>query len=137
MKQMTHDSIVSLHDVFEIDNDSFCTVLGLCEGDDLEAHLKARPRGWPRRGLRPPARAQVSGALAEREARVITAQIFAGLAYLSSGQRRVIHYDLKPGNVLFDGAGRVKIADFGACKELCVSGQTDSPLHRPRQASPK
>lgn len=37
---MAHDSIVRLFDVFEIDNDSFCTVLEVCEGHDLDVHLK-------------------------------------------------------------------------------------------------
>ena len=42
MKRMQHVCIVRLFDVFEIDDDSFCTVLELCEGDDLDAYLKAR-----------------------------------------------------------------------------------------------
>ena len=44
------------------------------------------------------------------------AQILDGLAYLASPPRRVIHYDLKPANILFDGAGGVKITDFGLSK---------------------
>ena len=43
-------------------------------------------------------------------------QIFAGLAYLADPKRRVIHYDLKPGNILFDKHGEVKITDFGLSK---------------------
>ena len=58
----------------------------------------------------------VLGSLPEREARAIAAQVFSGLAYLASPPRRVIHYDLKPANILFDAAGRVKITDFGLSK---------------------
>lgn len=99
-KQLVHPAVVRLSDVFEVDNDSFCTVLELCTGDDLDARLKAH------------------GSIVEREARAIMAQVFAGLAYLSGGARRVIHYDLKPGNILFDAAGRVKITDFGLSKVM-------------------
>ena len=42
MKRVKHESIVRLFDVFEIDDDSFCTVLELCDGNDLDAHIKAR-----------------------------------------------------------------------------------------------
>jgi serine/threonine protein kinase len=44
MKRVKHECIVRLFDVFEIDNDSFCTVLELCDGDDLDAYLKVRCR---------------------------------------------------------------------------------------------
>ena len=90
--------MVRLIDVFEVDSDSFCTVLELCTGDDLDARLKAQ------------------GSISEREARAILAQVFNGLAHMSSGPKRIIHYDLKPGNILFDDAGRVKITDFGLSK---------------------
>jgi serine/threonine protein kinase len=42
MKRVKHESIVRLFDVFEIDDDSFCTVLELCDGNDLDAHIKVR-----------------------------------------------------------------------------------------------
>ena len=99
-KSLDHPHVVRLIDVFEVDSDSFCTVLELCTGDDLDARLKAQ------------------GAISEREARAILAQVFNGLAYMSSGQKRIIHYDLKPGNILFDEAGRVKITDFGLSKVM-------------------
>jgi hypothetical protein len=38
-------------------------------------------------------------------------------------QARVIHRDLKPGNVLFDGSGEPKITDFGLAKKV---GEDDS-----------
>lgn len=97
-KALDHPHVVRLIDVFEVDCDSFCTVLELCTGDDLDARLKAQ------------------GSISEREARAILAQVFSGLAYMSTGPKRIIHYDLKPGNILFDEAGRVKITDFGLSK---------------------
>ena len=105
-KRLRHANVVEMIDVFEVDRDSFCTVLELCTGDDLDARLKAQ------------------GPIAEREARAVLAQIFAGLAYLNEGPKKIIHYDLKPGNILFDAAGRVKITDFGLSKvdERGVSG---------------
>jgi tousled-like kinase len=64
------------------------------------------------------ARLKNSGTMSEREARAIVAQIFAGLAYCHGDTKRVIHYDLKPGNILFDNSGRVKITDFGLSKVM-------------------
>eukprot|EP00775_Hariotina_reticulata_P004997 gene4997-5239_t len=77
--------------------------------------------------------------LPEREARALIAQVFAGLAYLNRPSNsstssidaepaaaagpRVIHYDLKPANILFDSLGLVKITDFGLSK-VVEDGQT-------------
>lgn len=58
--------------------------------------------------------------LPEREAKAITSQMFDGLAYLNSPSRRVIHYDLKPANILFDQLGQVKIT-VGVVL-MCASG---------------
>lgn len=42
---------------------------------------------------------------------MIAAQIAAGLAYMNGPamKQRIIHYDLKPANILFDQWGEVKI----------------------------
>ena len=74
-KQLRHPSVVQLIDVFEVDQNCFCTVLELCTGDDLDARLKAQ------------------GAVSEREARAILAQVFAGLAYMNSGSSTVSIWD--------------------------------------------
>ncbi|XP_050367376.1 serine/threonine-protein kinase TOUSLED isoform X2 [Argentina anserina] len=97
-KTLVHHHIVRLWDIFEIDQNTFCTILEYCSGKDLDAVLKATP------------------VLPEREARIIIYQIFQGLIYLNRRAQKIIHYDLKPGNVLFDELGVAKVTDFGLSK---------------------
>ncbi|KAG6779795.1 hypothetical protein POTOM_016195 [Populus tomentosa] len=97
-KTLVHNHIVRLWDIFEIDQNTFCTILEYCSGKDLDAVLKATP------------------VLPEREARIIIVQIFQGLVYLNKRSQKIIHYDLKPGNVLFDEFGIAKVTDFGLSK---------------------
>ena len=56
-KSLDHPRVVKLFDIFEIDNNTFCTVLEYCEGGDLDAHLKTY------------------GTLPEREARAFLIQV--------------------------------------------------------------
>ena len=51
------------------------------------------------------------GRFPEDRALEIARQICAGLA--AAHERGVIHRDLKPANVMLDGAGKVRITDFG------------------------
>ncbi len=50
-----------------------------------------------------------------------TRQCLLGLVYLHSHD--VIHLDIKPGNVLVDNLGNIKLADFGASRKL-VDGRS-------------
>ncbi|OAY75595.1 Serine/threonine-protein kinase TOUSLED [Ananas comosus] len=97
-KTLVHPNIVRLWDIFEIDQNTFCTILEYCGGKDLDAVLKSTP------------------ILPEKEARIIIFQIFQGLVYLNKRPQKIIHYDLKPGNVLFDEVGVSKVTDFGLSK---------------------
>ncbi|CAM9865471.1 unnamed protein product [Ectocarpus sp. 12 AP-2014] len=111
---MRHPRIVNLTDVFEICCDSFATVLDYCRGTDLECLLRERKQ------------------LPERDARALVLQVARGLQYLNTAQgegesRRgaIIHYDLKPGNILLDENGDVKITDFGLSKILEIKKDTE------------
>eukprot|EP00743_Colponemidia_sp_Colp-15_P006898 GILK01007445.1.p1 GENE.GILK01007445.1~~GILK01007445.1.p1 ORF type:complete len:799 (-),score=114.96 GILK01007445.1:135-2531(-) len=56
--------------------------------------------------------------------RVYTRQILLGLEYLHS--HRVIHRDIKGGNVLVDNNGICKLVDFGASKKIAELADTEN-----------
>uniref|UniRef100_A0A8D2LV81 non-specific serine/threonine protein kinase n=1 Tax=Varanus komodoensis TaxID=61221 RepID=A0A8D2LV81_VARKO len=100
-KELDHPRIVKLYDYFSLDTDTFCTVLEYCEGNDLDFYLKQHKL------------------MTEKEARSIVMQIVNALRYLNEIKPPIIHYDLKPGNILLvDGTacGEIKITDFGLSK---------------------
>lgn len=95
--ELQHPNIVKLYDTVEIDNNSFCTVLEYCEGPDLQLYLKENKQ------------------IPEKEAKILIKQIVAGLKYIHNHKTKIIHYDLKPQNLIFH-KGELKITDFGLCK---------------------
>lgn len=56
------------------------------------------------------------GAFREEVVRKYTRQVLEGLVYLHSN--RIVHRDIKGANVLADASGNVKLADFGASKQM-------------------
>lgn len=104
-KSLKHPRVVRLVDIFEIDESCFCTVLEYCDGCDLDSYLRQHR------------------VLAEKEARCIITQVLSGLLYLAEQKRRIIHYDLKPGNILLR-KGEVQITDFGLSKIMGESQTT-------------
>jgi serine/threonine protein kinase len=48
--------------------------------------------------------------------KVYCRQILLGLEYLH--KNHIMHRDIKGANILVDNAGRVKLADFGASKQI-------------------
>jgi len=63
------------------------------------------------------------GRLEVADAVAIGAQAADGLAYAHA--RGFVHRDVKPANLLFDDAGRVRIADFGVARALAEAQWTE------------
>jgi formylglycine-generating enzyme required for sulfatase activity len=97
--RLTHRHIVRTHNVFQ-EGDNYYIVMEYMAGGSLEHRLRER------------------GALPVDEAVRAAAEVCAGLA--CAHEEQVIHCDLKPANILFDAAGRAKVADFGIAH---VSGE--------------
>ncbi len=92
---LAHPNICTVYSYGETDGRPFI-VLEYLPGGSLESRLA---------GDRP---------LPDEESGRIAVEIAAGLAHAHG--RGLVHRDLKPSNVLFDGAGRAKIADFGIAR---------------------
>jgi tousled-like kinase len=107
LKLINHKNIVKHLDTIMIDNNSFCTVIELCNGKDLSSIIHERKK------------------LSENEVKVITKQIVNALIYLSSLNKKIIHYDLKPQNILFHN-NEIKISDFGVSKVIESDSNTNN-----------
>lgn len=101
-----HKNVVSFYEKFYIGDNTMALVMEYCGGGDLSMMLRRR------------------GRLPEKEAKVILAQVIGGLLALRIQENYVIHYDLKPANILFTEDESVKIADFGISK--IVEGDTSA-----------
>lgn len=101
-RSLHHTNIVGFEHFFE-DNESVYILLELCSNQTLNELIRRRKR------------------LHELEVQCYIVQIIAALKYLHS--HRIIHRDLKLGNLFLSGKMELKIGDFGLATKLEFDGE--------------
>ena len=91
-RQVSHPNVCRMFDIGEADGILFLT-MEYVDGEDLASVVRR------------------IGRLSPDKATEVARQICAGLA--AAHERGVIHRDLKPANVMLDGAGKIRLTDFG------------------------
>jgi serine/threonine protein kinase len=91
-RQVSHPNVCRVFDIGDADGTPFLS-MEYVDGEDLASVVRR------------------IGRLSPDKATEVARQICAGLA--AAHERGVIHRDLKPANVMLDGAGKIRITDFG------------------------
>eukprot|EP00929_Paragymnodinium_shiwhaense_P069150 TRINITY_DN34884_c0_g2_i1.p1 TRINITY_DN34884_c0_g2~~TRINITY_DN34884_c0_g2_i1.p1 ORF type:complete len:667 (-),score=117.88 TRINITY_DN34884_c0_g2_i1:78-2078(-) len=98
-KSVEHDRIVKFYDSFE-DRKYIYMILELCPNHSLHNLLNRRDgKGFP-----------------EKDARRYVYDLVLALVYLH--RQRIVHRDLKVGNMMLDAQHRVKLGDFGLAARM-------------------
>jgi serine/threonine-protein kinase len=117
MARLGDPGIVQIYDVGDSEDGAYY-VAELVEGESLAERLSR-------------------GRLSPAEALDVAEQLCLALAHAHA--RRVVHRDVKPGNVLIDPGGRVKVGDFGIAR--LAEGTNDDAgatvLGTPRYMAPE
>ena len=85
-------------------NGNYYLIMECCEGEDL--------RRWIRRKRK-------DGELKLEDVLPIVKQVADALDY--AHEQKIIHRDIKPGNIMIDGAGKIKVLDFGLAAQIHTS----------------
>jgi serine/threonine protein kinase len=91
-RQVSHPNVCRVYDIGEAEGATYLS-MEYVDGEDLASLLRR------------------IGRLANGKALEIARQLCAGLA--AAHGKGVVHRDLKPGNIMLDGQGRLRITDFG------------------------
>lgn len=111
-----HPNVAAVHDVGQSADGIAYMAMTWCEGGSLAERLRTGPL---------PVEAAVEMAV----------QLAAALE--AAHERGLLHRDVKPGNVLFDAAGRVRLGDFGIAMPLDCGDGRDGAAGTLAYASPE
>ena len=103
-RAVRHPRVVGVYDSFIIDANAWAAVMDFCEGRDLDFYLK------------------LNTTFPEKEAKSIITQVVRALHYLHTRESPVIHFDLKPANILYYKS-ECRLTDFGLSKVMESSNE--------------
>ena len=101
---LKHENVARVHDVIDDDDDIF-VVMEYIEGDTLESRIRELARPFTIDEFLPIA-------------------IQCGAALIAAHEKRIVHLDVKPANIMLTPAGQVKICDFGVARRLSSDSST-------------
>nr|MCW1970514.1 protein kinase [Anaerolineae bacterium] len=110
--KLTHANIITVYDVVQ-DESRYAIVMNLATGGSLAQRLAN------------------DGPMTPQYTLAILRQVVAGLSY--AHKQEVIHCDIKPQNILFDGEGNALLSDFGLAK--LQSAQISNSANNNRSSS--
>ena len=101
LRKLDHVNVVRVHDLFQ-ENGTAYYVMDYIDGESLTARVKR------------------DGAMSEAEVRQYLPQLLDALETVHNND--ILHLDLKPGNIMVDKSGRLRLIDFGASKQTSADG---------------
>ncbi|KAK2862133.1 hypothetical protein Q5P01_001666 [Channa striata] len=116
MSSLCHPHIITIYEVFE-NKDKIVIVMEYASRGDLYDYISDKRR------------------ISDQEARHFFRQIVSAVHYCH--QNGIVHRDLKLENILLDGKGNVKIADFGLSNLYCGDEFLQTFCGSPLYASPE
>src|SRR5258708_2606116 len=115
-RQVSHPNVCRVFDIGDADGVPFLT-MEYVDGEDLASLVRR------------------IGRLSSDKAIEIARQVCAGL--YAAHERGVIHRDLKPANLMLDGAGKIRITDFGLAAIAAALDGTDIKAGTPAYMAPE